>query len=478
MINAIAVHPAKPDRIFLGTDDGGVLVSNDGGETYDPSNAGFVNRNVRAVLADRTERNRVYAGLIFDGAQGGLFVSEDAGVTWQQSMEGMGVRDVYSLYQSNSNPASSNSAASDPGALYAGTNHGLFKSEDHGRNWVEVKKVEPEGSEPPKSEPGVKPLNQPTFDQPAKHEPEPAPRLNSRPRVIKPVVQARGKAKPSVQAKVKSRPKTAAQKTKPQGKKAPAKTAKAKPKKPVEVKSDLVDLENQVFALLPFKPLPLADAAQTNAGATTGAEAATGDWLIASTWDGLFVTEDERKGWRPLPVRPVTAGEPAPIQPRINTLATSPHAPGLIYLGAEDGLYVSRDNGATFRLTIIDEEITRIRTIAFDPRTAKTVYVGTSIGFFRSIDGGRTWERRGGGMPLSLDVSSIVINAANPDELYLSDDQRRTLYYSKDRGQNWERLDISQLPSLRLWSISSDPFDAERLYFGSFSGGVYVMSRR
>jgi hypothetical protein len=39
-------------------------------------------------------------------------------------------------------------------------------------------------------------------------------------------------------------------------------------------------------------------------------------------------------------------------------------------------------------------------------------------------------------------------------------------------------LDISQLPSLKLWSLASDPFDANRIYAGSFSGGVYVMSRK
>ena len=66
VINAIAIHPDRPDRVYLGTDDYGILISNDGGETYEPSNAGFINRQVRVVLADHTERNRIYAGVIFD----------------------------------------------------------------------------------------------------------------------------------------------------------------------------------------------------------------------------------------------------------------------------------------------------------------------------------------------------------------------------------------------------------------------------
>ncbi|MCI0524219.1 MAG: hypothetical protein L0Y75_03060, partial [Acidobacteria bacterium] len=81
VINAIAIHPDRPDRVFLGTEDNGVLVSNDGGESYEASNAGFINRQVRAVLADRQEQGRIYAGVIFDRVNGGLFVSEDGGVT-------------------------------------------------------------------------------------------------------------------------------------------------------------------------------------------------------------------------------------------------------------------------------------------------------------------------------------------------------------------------------------------------------------
>ena len=76
------------------------------------------------------------------------------------------------------------------------------------------------------------------------------------------------------------------------------------------------------------------------------------------------------------------------------------------------------------------------------------------------------------------DVGAIVVSAANPNELYLSDESRGALFHSKDCGTNWEKVDISQLPSLRLWSLVSDPFDANRIYAGSFSGGVYVMSRK
>ena len=77
-----------------------------------------------------------------------------------------------------------------------------------------------------------------------------------------------------------------------------------------------------------------------------------------------------------------------------------------------------------------------------------------------------------------INVSTLVVSAVNPDELYLTDEIRNVIYHSKDRGKNWDKMDISQLPSLKMLAMTSDPFDATKLYAGSFSGGVYVMSRK
>jgi photosystem II stability/assembly factor-like uncharacterized protein len=446
VINAIAVHPGKPDRVFLGTEDNGVLISNDGGETYEASNTGFINRQVRAVVADRKAPGRVYSGVIFDGANSGFFVSEDGGLTWQQSMDGMGVRDVYSIQQLESNPQT----------IYAGTNHGLFRSDDQGRNWSFVKKVDPA---PEEAKPAAPPATETIATPPAPDAP-----VSTRPRVvgkrsIKPIVQTKPRAnKPRISrstAKGKGRGKA-------QPKPAPA------PPKPVD---DTLDLQSQVFAILPLTPRMEATAEP--------AATPTPEWLIAWTWDGLFQTQNETRGWKPLRIRAAAEGDLAPpAQPRINVIATTPRAPGLIFAGTEEGLFASRDNGRSFTLLPLDEEAIRIRSIAFDPRTADTVYVGATNGFFRSLDGGQTWDKRGGGMPMALDVSAIAISLANPDDVYLSDELRNAFYHSKDRGKNWERIDIGQLPSLKLLSLSSDPFDPHKLYAGSFSGGVYVMSRK
>src|SRR5215510_2350942 len=302
VINSIAIHPARPDRVFLGTDDNGVLISVDGGEGYASSNAGFINRQVRAVVADKVERGRVYAGVIFDRVNGGFFISEDGGLTWNQSMNGMGVRDVYSIYQSESDPAT----------IYAGTNHGLFRSDDRGGSWKQVKKEEkeekieqsvaPSGAAPesasaaPENDPvnlsvpissppkatklmsnrpvraGAKPSNRKAAGGKAAS----ASRLESKRGKQSPSELARsaksakqtGSTRPNESAKTTMRTRSTwpdessrlAKQTKPSRSTRLDKPVKtAKPLKPVKPEGELlVDLQNQIFAILPFTPFNAA----------------------------------------------------------------------------------------------------------------------------------------------------------------------------------------------------------------------------
>src|SRR5262249_18049576 len=150
-----------------------------------------------------------------------------------------GVRDVYSLYQSDSNPAT----------IYAGTNNGLFRSDDRGRNWTQVKKGAA-GRQGGKTGGGAANLTQ---------------------------------SSPS--------PHAAAKKT--QGK------AGAKSRKPSRIERDsLVDLQNQVFAISPFTPAASAPNSGEGDSQPSSTRLTKSNWMIASTWNGLFMTEDEKKGWR------------------------------------------------------------------------------------------------------------------------------------------------------------------------------------
>jgi photosystem II stability/assembly factor-like uncharacterized protein len=421
IINAIAIHPDKPSRVLVGTEDMGVLISSDGGETYEISNAGFISRQIRTITADRTERNRIYAGVIFDSAGGGFFISEDGGITWQQSNNGMGVRDIYAIHQDQKNPA----------VLYAGTNYGLFRSDDRGKNWRTVATEKSAPTDLKKQSQITAASGESAAAASAKN--SPAGKTGVRPT---PVVQSR----PS-QTQTKAAPKKPAPKT------------PVEPKKP-----ETMDLQNQVFALAPIYPRTEADAGG----------------LVAATWDGIYRTTDEKKGWKRLLLHPSDAQRSGPI---VRAVATSQQMPGLIFAGTDEGLFISRDNGESFVSVPMDGEVRRVQSIVLDPRLAETVYVGASNAFFRSTDGGKTWERRGSGLRLASSVSAITLNPENPDEVFVGDYNLGGLFRSVDRGRNWEMIDIDLLPSTRLWTLAADPFDHSKVYAGSFSGGVYVMSR-
>ena len=129
-INSIAVHPSRPDMIYIGTNNYGVMVSNDGGKTFVPTNGGFSGRFANAILADRETPNRIYASTINTATGGGFFfVSNDNGESWRPSMRSMPSRLItYAILQD----------ARDANVIYLGTNLGVYRSLDRGASWAPV----------------------------------------------------------------------------------------------------------------------------------------------------------------------------------------------------------------------------------------------------------------------------------------------------------------------------------------------------
>jgi len=114
VVNDVYVDPADSTRVLLATDRSGVLASRDAGVTFTASNQGISERKVAALLVDRSDPNRLYAGVVNDKAYGGVFRSSDGGAHWEQLGAGLDGRDVYSLAQTKD------------GVIVAGTSHGVF----------------------------------------------------------------------------------------------------------------------------------------------------------------------------------------------------------------------------------------------------------------------------------------------------------------------------------------------------------------
>ena len=129
VINAIAVHPRDSQIILVGTDDAGVLKSEDGGLTFSASNIGFTHRQIVALRSHPNRPNTYYTGVSSDGRHGGFFSSSDGGRKWSNYNEGFpeGRVDIKTILP-----------ARHSNLVYVGTHGGVFAGTPNEDPWQAV----------------------------------------------------------------------------------------------------------------------------------------------------------------------------------------------------------------------------------------------------------------------------------------------------------------------------------------------------
>jgi photosystem II stability/assembly factor-like uncharacterized protein len=367
VVRAIVVHPQKPNRVLIGTDAFGVMVSNNLGDDFAQANTGFINRHILAIMPDVIERGRILASVFHDGEAGSVFLSTDGGLSWQPSSRGLGSRDVYTFYQLPDNPA----------VIYAGTNTGVFRSNDRGASWSYVGKVE------------VK------LERPAKK------RTHS--------VHRRMRTTSSSIARSTRRHTLARAQKKPN-------LTKAAPKRDTEPSGSLVELNKSVDDITGFTD-------------ETGRRG-----LLAATVDGLYRTFDETKGWEKVIIPGYDPNG------RVFAVSTHKDAPKMILVGTRQGLFISHDGGTSWAHVERGPSDMSVKAIAQNPRDPNLILLGTNYFVYRSTNGGRSWSPRAGGLPPG-DYTAVAFNPANPDEALVADYSRGGVYRSTDKGYSWERID-------------------------------------
>lgn len=232
-------------------------------------------------------------------------------------------------------------------------------------------------------------------------------------------------------------------------------------------------------------------------------------WVaLRGIWGGGHIasSDDQGKSWR-------TRGAPDSGLPneQVYVLALPAGRPGTIYAGTAIGVFVSRDEGATWQhATPALPEIQKVTSLWIDPAQADTVIAGTWRRAYRSLDAGKTWVGIFDGMALDSEVFSLTSSPARPDELWASTcgwvyrrqgadgkwerskeglTERRTpsfailpsgrllsgtvsgLYVSDDRGKSWK---LKSDPGLSVNAIAPMPGDPERILLATEGAGIWM----
>lgn len=139
----------QPNRLYVGTEPGGLFQSDDGGETFSlveglwnhPSRrknwfgGGRDQAGTCSIVVDPRDSNHLYAGI----SVGGVYESTDGGATWEGRNKGLRadyLPDPYAEY--GHDPHYLAAAPSNPDVLWQQNHCGVFRSADRGRTWRDV----------------------------------------------------------------------------------------------------------------------------------------------------------------------------------------------------------------------------------------------------------------------------------------------------------------------------------------------------
>ena len=89
-INAIQIDPLDSGHILIGTEYRGVLRSEDAGETWTESNAGFIHKNISWILPHSDGSGGFVAGVLSGG--GGIYSYDETAADWTLSQIEPGLR--------------------------------------------------------------------------------------------------------------------------------------------------------------------------------------------------------------------------------------------------------------------------------------------------------------------------------------------------------------------------------------------------
>lgn len=146
-----------------------------------------------------------------------------------------------------------------------------------------------------------------------------------------------------------------------------------------------------------------------------------------------------------------------------------------VYGATAEGLEVSDNGGLSWRSVPVRGTHEEVLALAVHPTRPDNLFVGRQDGLWLSPDNGKSWKRlpHPGDVPLSL-----AISRSRPDIFYLAT-SRQGLYKSTDSGNMWTEV-YKGLPEARgggrteeIHTLSVHPSDSNVVYAAFARYGVY-----
>ncbi|MEO0901601.1 MAG: glycosyl hydrolase, partial [Bacteroidota bacterium] len=225
-------------------------------------------------------------------------------------------------------------------------------------------------------------------------------------------------------------------------------------------------------------------------------------WYVAVGSGGVWKTINAGTTWEPIfdkqNVYSIGCVTIDPNNPSTIWVGTGENVGGR-HVGFGDGIYVSHDEGKTWKnMGLKSSE--HLSKIIVHPENSDVIWVasqgplwskGGERGLYKSVDGGKTWKRTLGDSNWT-GVTDVVIDFTNPDVLYAATwDRHRTvaaymgggpgsgLHKSTDGGETWTKL-TNGIPKSNLGKIglAISPFDNEMIYaaieLDRKKGGLFI----
>ena len=162
----------------------------------------------------------------------------------------------------------------------------------------------------------------------------------------------------------------------------------------------------------------------------------------------------------------------------IRALAMAPSDHNVLVIGALDGIFRSKDAGATWvRMTPENPEVLENHasmknfvSVAIDPQNPDVVYGGTRHLAWKTADGGQKWHNIKDGMLDDSDVFSIIVDPKVPSRVYAS--ACSGIYKSDNGADLFHRVQGLPHSAIRTRVLKQDPVRPNIVYAGT-TGGLW-----